>query len=235
LTSRETGTLPSPREFAAAIDGFWTAGGESMSDSVPNWAQKMEAIAALIAAVAAAIVLPLGLRQLDLAREEMAQLANQTRFQTAEKFYEEFYRQEMLGARAAAGAQYPEAAGAKQGSKEVLLIFNFFERLAHAKEVGIIGISDVDYYFLGAALCYWYGWQGWVREVRQEDPALHEGFESLVAELQEHGSITPPPSEALNKFFAAEGRLIVPRGTQIEPIVPPIPTSLAPSVSATAN
>lgn len=205
-----------------------------MGDSVPNWAQKMEAIAALIAALAAAIVLPLGLRQLDLAREEMTQLANQTRFQTAEKFYEEF-RQEMLVARAAAGAHYPEAAGTKQGSKEVLLVFNFFERLAHAKEAGIIGISDVEYYFLDAALCYWYGWQGWVREVRQEDPALHEGFQRLVAELQEHGGITPPPSETLNKFFEAEGRLIVRQGTRIESVAPPNPTSSPPGASTTAN
>lgn len=166
-----------------------------------NWVQSLASLASAVAAVVLVVYVVL---QLDFAKAQFIDYTRARKVEKMDALHDSFNSMRMLAARSEACRSHPH------GSEPLLVVFNFFEKLAQAHEAGVVSTSDIDYYFRPYALFYWSAFRDWVRKNRVEegeDPesgSLWSGYQRIVKELTQQGGAQILSKPQIERYLKAE-------------------------------
>src|SRR3989442_9468625 len=109
----------------------------------------IQAWASVVAGIAAIVAIGFVIVQVSFAKEQYLSYKAERKTEKMEKLNSEWNSPAMLFYRANAAANHPN------GSAYVVEVFSFFERVALAKNNGIIAVDDISDYFQTPMLAYW--------------------------------------------------------------------------------
>lgn|GEM_PF-5212619 len=121
--------------------------------------------------------------QLGDAKASFEDYKNQRRLANMERRHEDFSTPRMLYTRNRAAQKLGE------GSPHIMVVFQFFEKLAGEWKAGVVTSEDVDFYFLEHVFFYWCGWREWVHAVRKDNGEDPENGPSWSAFQELHKEI----------------------------------------------
>lgn len=146
--------------------------------------------------------------QLNFAKNQFSDYCIERRIDKMEILFKEFNSEDMISARVEACKNYPK------GSRGLLNVMTFFERLSKFHESGIVDTHENWFYFRYPLLLYWSGWESWVKSSRrhagedEEYGELWKGTQNLFEAFKEKKKEKRMTQPEINNFLKFEKMLI---------------------------
>lgn len=169
-----------------------------------RFAAYTQAVGALLGGIAAVVLASYTIVQLNFAKGQYLDYKRERNVQKMDSVMVEWNSMKMLAARAEASRNL------SRPSEQLLVVYNFFEKLGISYDQHIVSIDEIDDYFRDDTLFYWCGWEDWRRELRKaenEDPdngSLFEKYQHMVADLMKRRNLRCPTGVDLRDTATVE-------------------------------